>query len=76
MDDDRLSYVVLVNDEAQYSLWLSHKEIPSGWRQVGPSGTRAQCLAYVEEVWTDITPLSARGPLAAARAGRKETPRH
>ena len=68
MDDERPTYLVLVNDEEQYSLWLSHREIPAGWRPVGPRGSRAQCLAYVEEVWTDITPLSARHQPAARAA--------
>ncbi|MFO1061145.1 MAG: MbtH family protein [Dongiaceae bacterium] len=75
MNDERPTHLVLVNDEEQYSLWLSHREIPAGWRQVGPRGSRAQCLAYVEEVWTDIMPLSARHQLAA-RAARGDAAGH
>jgi MbtH protein len=62
---------VLVNHEEQYSLWPTFKEIPNGWRQVGPIGTKAECLAYVEEVWTDIPPLSVRKQRDAAAASRK-----
>jgi MbtH protein len=69
MEDERFSYIVLANDEEQHSLWLSHKEIPPGWRQVGPTGTRAACLAYVEQAWGDITPLSIRLRGAARGAG-------
>ena len=60
MDDERIEYQVLVNHEEQYSLWPTFKAIPNGWRQVGPVGTKEECLAYVEEVWADITPLSVR----------------
>ncbi len=58
--DDSLEYMVLKNGEEQHSLWPSFKDIPAGWEQVGPVGTKAECVAYVEENWTDITPLSAR----------------
>jgi MbtH protein len=64
-DDDALqSYVVLINDEEQYSLWLSHKDIPAGWKSVGVSGSKTECMEYVDKVWTDITPLSVRRRLA------------
>jgi MbtH protein len=58
------TYVVLVNHEEQYSLWLSHKDIPAGWKRVGVSGSKAECMEYVDKVWTDITPLSVRKRLA------------
>lgn len=58
--DDRFDYMVLKNDEDQHSLWPSFKEIPPGWVQVGPIGTKDECVAYVDENWTDITPLSQR----------------
>ena len=61
-------YIVLMNEEEQYSLWPSHKEVPRGWRDVGVVGTKQECLEYVEKVWTDITPLSVRKGLAEMRA--------
>jgi len=65
-DDEEVPqiYMVLVNDEEQYSLWLSHKDIPAGWTSVGFSGTKAECMEYVDKIWTDITPLSVRKRLA------------
>ena len=65
-DEEEISrtYIVLINDEEQYSLWLSHKEIPAGWKSVGVSGTKTECMAYVDKVWTDITPLSVRKRMA------------
>jgi MbtH protein len=58
--EDTRTYIVLVNHEEQYSLWLAHKPIPLGWSAVGKPGTKAECLAYVGEVWTDMRPLSLR----------------
>ena len=58
-EDDR-EYRVLVNEEEQYSIWLAALEIPKGWRDTGKSGKKADCLAYVGEVWTDMRPLSLR----------------
>ena len=51
---------VVVNDEEQYSIWPIHREIPLGWRDAGKSGTKAECLEYIKEVWTDMRPLSLR----------------
>jgi MbtH protein len=53
-------YTVVRNHEEQYSIWWADRDIPEGWRSVGHSGTREQCLAHIEEVWTDMRPLSLR----------------
>lgn len=58
--EDTTIFRVVVNHEEQYSIWPSDKEMPLGWTQSGPTGTKAQCLAYLEEVWTDMRPLSLR----------------
>jgi MbtH protein len=58
--EDTTTYEVVVNDEEQYSIWPAHKEIPAGWKTVGVSGPKAQCLAHIEEVWTDMRPKSLR----------------
>ncbi|HEX2186782.1 MAG TPA: MbtH family NRPS accessory protein, partial [Chloroflexota bacterium] len=58
--EDTRTYIVLVNHEEQYSLWLADKKIPLGWSAVGEPGSKEECLAYVEEVWTDMTPKSLR----------------
>ncbi len=59
MDDDA-TYEVLRNDEDQYSLWLAGHDVPAGWYQVGKQGTKDECSAYVDEVWTDMRPRSLR----------------
>ncbi|KAA2254439.1 MbtH family protein [Solihabitans fulvus] len=57
---DSVRYKVLVNDEEQYSTWPAHRANPLGWHDCGPVGTRQECLAHIAEVWTDLTPRSAR----------------
>jgi MbtH protein len=59
-EEDDLIYKVVVNHEEQYSIWPAHRENPLGWRDGGPSGPKADCLAYIKEVWTDMRPLSLR----------------
>ncbi len=51
---------VVVNDEEQYSIWPVDRENPAGWRDAGKTGTKQECLAYIEQVWTDMRPLSLR----------------
>ncbi|NBM18191.1 MbtH family NRPS accessory protein [Streptomyces sp. GC420] len=59
-------WTVVVNDEEQYSVWASDRDIPAGWRATGTSGTREECLAHIEQVWTDMRPLSLRLAMDAA----------
>jgi MbtH protein len=51
---------VVVNAEEQYSLWPLERENPAGWRDAGKTGTKAECLEYIKQVWTDMRPLSVR----------------
>ena len=57
---DNTIYKVVINHEDQYSIWPVERENPFGWREAGKSGTKAECLAYIKEVWTDMRPLSLR----------------
>ncbi|MCC0093861.1 MULTISPECIES: MbtH family NRPS accessory protein [Streptomyces] len=63
-DDDEGRYDVVINDEEQYSIWPQVREIPAGWRATGFSGTKDACVAHVDEVWTDMRPLSLRQAMA------------
>ncbi|HEX7831892.1 MAG TPA: MbtH family NRPS accessory protein [Thermoanaerobaculia bacterium] len=58
--EDNTIYQVVVNHEEQYSIWPADRELPLGWNAAGFSGTKQQCLAYIEQVWTDMRPLSLR----------------
>jgi MbtH protein len=64
-EEDVRQYVVVLNDEEQYSIWLADRDLPSGWRHAGMSGTRAECLKHIDEVWTDMRPLSLRRKMEA-----------
>ncbi len=68
-EDDVRPYRVVVNDEEQFSIWLCDRELPLGWRPIGPDGTKAQCLAYIEQVWRDMRPLSVRESLERTLRG-------
>jgi MbtH protein len=65
-DDDKTIYNVVMNHEEQYSIWPVDRELPLGWNNVGKSGTKAECLEYVKEVWTDMRPLSLRKKMEEA----------
>jgi uncharacterized protein YbdZ (MbtH family) len=58
--EDTTIYKVVVNHEEQYSIWPEYKENPLGWKDVGKVGPKAECLAHIKEVWTDMRPLSLR----------------
>jgi MbtH protein len=51
---------VVVNDEEQYSIWPVARDLPAGWRRDGFTGSEEECLAYIEEHWTDMRPASLR----------------
>ncbi|MEV8635035.1 MbtH family NRPS accessory protein [Streptosporangium sp. NPDC051023] len=55
-----MSHHVVVNHEEQYSIWPDGRDLPDGWRLEGFSGVKEECLAHIEQVWTDLRPLSAR----------------
>jgi uncharacterized protein YbdZ (MbtH family) len=59
-ENDATIYKVVVNHEEQYSIWPADRENPLGWRDVGKTGPKAECLAYIGAVWTDMRPLSLR----------------
>lgn len=59
-DEDQTVYKVVVNHEEQYSIWPEYRENPLGWNDAGKVGPKADCLAYIKEVWTDMRPLSLR----------------
>lgn len=53
-------FIVVHNDELQYSIWRADLPVPDGWRPDGTRGTQDECLAHIDEVWTDMRPLSLR----------------
>jgi MbtH protein len=66
--DDNTIFRVVVNDEEQYSIWPDYRAMPAGWRDAGKSGKKDECLAWIDQVWTDMRPLSLRKAMAASDA--------
>ncbi|MFJ6666545.1 AMP-binding protein [Streptomyces sp. NPDC091383] len=71
-------YLVVLNDEAQYSIWPATTPSPPGWLAEGTRGGKQDCLDHIERVWRDVRPLSVRRrlgrdgadtPVAGAPAG-------
>ncbi len=59
-DDETGTFLVLVNDEDQHSLWPAFADVPARWQKAFGEASRAECLAYVEENWSDMRPKSLR----------------
>ncbi|QIB48371.1 MbtH family protein [Streptomyces aureoverticillatus] len=57
-DDESGVFLVLINDEEQYSLWPSFVDVPVGWRSVLGPEARQNCMDYIERNWTDMRPKS------------------
>lgn len=53
-------FAVVINDEEQFSIWDAEQEPPAGWRRTGFTGAKDDCLAHIDEVWTDMRPRSLR----------------
>ena len=62
--EDTTIYKVVINHEEQYSIWPADREPPLGLQEVGKQGLKAECLAYIKDVWTDMRPLSLRQKMA------------
>lgn len=57
-DNESGTFLVLVNDENQHSLWPAFAEVPAGWMSVFGEESRKACMDYIEENWTDMRPKS------------------
>ena len=63
---DDVGYLVIVNREEQYSIWNTGRPIPPGWKPVGRTGSKEECLSYIKEVWLDLRPASLRKKMSAS----------
>jgi MbtH protein len=62
-NEDTRRYRVVVNDEDQYSIWFADRELPNGWHAEGTEGTKPECVAHIDQVWTDMRPRSVRAQM-------------
>ena len=69
--DDNV-YTVVINDEEQYSIWPTFRTVPAGWSEVGVRGPKAECLAHIESVWTDMRPASLRRHMDGVAASKAQ----
>jgi uncharacterized protein YbdZ (MbtH family) len=69
-EDENREYLVLVNEEEQYSLWPAFRDIPAGWSAAGPRGKRKECLDWIEANWTDMRPKSLVKAIEARQSDR------
>ena len=60
-DDPDGIFLVVVNDARQHSLWPADLDVPAGWTPATGADSRAACLAYIEEHWTDLRPVRPAG---------------
>jgi len=67
-EDPDGTYLVLVNDEGQHSLWPEFAPVPAGWTTVHGPADRQSCLDHVEQHWTDMRPRSLVAAMEAASA--------
>ena len=70
-NEDSTVYMVVVNDEEQYSIWPAHRSLPTGWRSEGVKGTKQACLDHIRDVWTDMRPLSLRRAMGVAHVASR-----
>ncbi|MFF2145250.1 MbtH family protein [Kitasatospora sp. NPDC058190] len=71
-DDPEADYLVLVNEDGQHSLWPNFVTVPDGWETVFGEARRQDCLDYIENAWTDISPKSLAGATAQESGDRTE----
>ncbi|WP_221356203.1 MbtH family protein [Streptomyces beigongshangae] len=65
---DTTVYRVVLNAEEQYSIWRAGRELPAGWSAEGTEGTREECLARINDVWSDMRPASLRRRMESQNA--------
>ncbi|MGB9122291.1 MAG: MbtH family protein [Candidatus Angelobacter sp.] len=72
-EDENAEYLVLINDEEQYSLWPAFRDIPAGWRATGPKGKRRECLDWIDKNWTDMRPKSLKDAMEQSARERSSS---
>lgn len=72
-EDENAEYLILINDEEQYSLWPAFRDIPAGWKATGPKGKRRECLDWIDKNWTDMRPKSLRDAMEQSARERSSS---
>ena len=72
-EDENGTYIVLINDEGQYSLWPDFIDVPAGWTTVDEATNRQTCLDYINQNWTDMRPRSLINMMNASSASNRKS---
>jgi MbtH protein len=72
-EDENGTYIVLINDEGQYSLWPDSIDVPAGWTTVYEPASRQACLEYINQNWTDMRPRSLINMMNASSASNRKS---
>ncbi len=65
IDNPETEFLVVINDQEQYSIWPAYRPVPPGWYTVGVNGDKAHCLEHINNVWTDQRPKRLRDAQAS-----------
>ena len=65
IDNPDTEFTVVINDQEQYSIWPACRPVPAGWQTVGVTGNKSDCLAHINDVWTDQRPKRLRDAQAS-----------
>ncbi|NEW06373.1 MbtH family NRPS accessory protein [Paenibacillus sp. SYP-B3998] len=68
------AFLVLRNDEGQYSLWPAFALVPPGWVAINEPESRQTCLDYINSQWTDLRPKSLYAAAGASKGELDEYP--
>jgi uncharacterized protein YbdZ (MbtH family) len=71
-EDENGIYHVLINEEGQYSLWPSFIDVPDGWTIIRKSDSRAACLEFINQNWTDMRPNSLIKSMKESSASQQQ----
>ena len=58
-------FLVLRNDEEQYSIWPAFAAVPEGWSKVLGPASREESIEYINLHWIDMRPRSLVGSVAS-----------
>lgn len=63
IDSEKTEFLVVKNEQEQFSIWPAYRDIPQGWVAENIRGNKAECLDYINENWTDMRPKSLQDAL-------------
>jgi len=66
-ENNDASFLVLINEENQHSIWPDFIEIPNGWKSTYGPASKPECLKFVEANWVDMRPRSLAQSMDAPR---------